>query len=156
MNILKDTLAKDFQFETDSFEIPSERWETALQKKVADFVHEYDSPDCMVIIYYAGHAYIGGDTGKLKVAAYAVPISPINPMCFKIGFAETDAEANNLGITENGQLIVMGIQPRSSMMFLPVFACLLAISSSFSIAASLKEPLLGNTEANRSSNFSLP
>ena len=53
----------------DYFEIPSEKWQTAHQLKVADFVHQYDSPDCMVIIYYGGHGYIGKETRELKLSA---------------------------------------------------------------------------------------
>lgn len=66
---LREIFAEGFLFETDHFEIPSERWQTALQRKVADFIHEYDSPDCMVIIYYGGHGYIGEETGQLKLSA---------------------------------------------------------------------------------------
>lgn len=69
MDNLREIFAEGFLFETDHFEIPSERWQTALQRKVADFIHEYDSPDCMVIIYYGGHGYIGEETGQLKLSA---------------------------------------------------------------------------------------
>ncbi|MCJ1463168.1 hypothetical protein MMC07_001773 [Pseudocyphellaria aurata] len=69
VDMLRDIFAKDFHFETDYFEIPSEKWSTALQLKIANFIHEYNSPDCMVVIYYGGHGYEGIETKKLKLSA---------------------------------------------------------------------------------------
>ena len=69
VDVLREIFANSFHFETDYFEIPSEKWQTALQLKVADFIHQYDSPDCMVIIYYGGHGYIGKETRELKLSA---------------------------------------------------------------------------------------
>lgn len=67
---MRKIFAKDFHFETDFYQIPSVKWETALNTKVANFVHEYDSPDNMVIVYYAGHGYVGEETNQFKLAAY--------------------------------------------------------------------------------------
>lgn len=69
MDTLRDIFASSFNFETHYFQIPSTKWQTALQLKVADFVHTYNSRDCMVIIYYGGHGYIGVETGELKLSA---------------------------------------------------------------------------------------
>lgn len=75
MDALRKIFAKDFHFETDFYEIPSVKWETALNTKVANFVHEYDSPDNMVIVYYAGHGYVGEETKQFKLAAYVELLS---------------------------------------------------------------------------------
>ena len=69
---LKDLFDKEFKFETDHYEIPSQRWQTALQKRVSDFCFEYDSPDCLTIVYYAGHGYAGTETNKFKLSAFAI------------------------------------------------------------------------------------
>ena len=69
MDKLRLLFERDFNFKTDHFEIPSERWETALHKKVADFCYEYDSPEDLAIVYYGGHAYEGRQTGHFKLAA---------------------------------------------------------------------------------------
>ncbi|KAL8964667.1 MAG: hypothetical protein Q9183_004293, partial [Haloplaca sp. 2 TL-2023] len=66
---LRDFFANQFNYETSSFEIPKERWQTALQKRIADLYYEYDSPDCLVILYYGGHGYIGEETRSLKLSA---------------------------------------------------------------------------------------
>ena len=69
MDKLRQLFASDFNFKTRYFEIPSERWETALHKEVADFCYEYDSPEDLAIVYYAGHAYEGRETKRFKLAA---------------------------------------------------------------------------------------
>jgi len=66
---LRDLFNDDFHFKTECYEIPSERWETALHKRLADFCHEYDSPEDLAIIYYGGHAYEGKETRQFKLAA---------------------------------------------------------------------------------------
>ena len=66
---LRQLFAKDFNFKTVYFEIPSQRWETALHKAIADFCYEYDSPEDLAIVYYAGHAYTGTETRHFKLAA---------------------------------------------------------------------------------------
>lgn len=69
MDKLRQLFASDFNFKTEYFEIPSQRWETALHKKVADFCYEYDSPEDLAIVYYGGHAYEGKETGHFKLSA---------------------------------------------------------------------------------------
>ncbi|CAF9917798.1 MAG: hypothetical protein ALECFALPRED_000370 [Alectoria fallacina] len=66
---LRQLFASDFNFKTVYFEIPSQRWETALHKAVADFCYEYDSPEDLAIVYYGGHAYTGTETNHFKLAA---------------------------------------------------------------------------------------
>lgn len=66
---LRELFEREFHFRTESYEIPSERWETALHKKLADFCYEYDNPEDLAIIYYAGHAYTGRETKEFKFAA---------------------------------------------------------------------------------------
>lgn len=75
MDALHKILAEGFQFETDFYQIPSVKWETALNTKVANFVHENNNLDNMVIVYYAGHGYVGDETGRFKLAAYVEPQS---------------------------------------------------------------------------------
>lgn len=66
---LRQLFASDFNFKTVYFEIPSQRWETALHKAVADFCYDYDSPEDLAIVYYGGHAYEGRETKNFKWAA---------------------------------------------------------------------------------------
>lgn len=66
---LMKTFKENFRFETESYEIPSERWATALHKRVADFCYMYDSPEDLAIIYYGGHGYPGTETNQLKLSA---------------------------------------------------------------------------------------
>ena len=69
MDNLRELFKSEFNFKAEIYEIPSDRWETALHKKLADFCHEYDSPDDLAIIYYGGHAYTGEETKEFKFAA---------------------------------------------------------------------------------------
>ncbi|KAL8791923.1 MAG: hypothetical protein Q9195_005499 [Heterodermia aff. obscurata] len=66
---LRDLFKDKFHFKTEYFEIPSERWETALHKRLAEFCYEYDSEEDLAIIYYGGHAYEGRETKEFKLAA---------------------------------------------------------------------------------------
>jgi len=68
---LQTIFKERFHYTTDIFEIPSERSETGLHKKIADFAHEYNEPNNLMILYYAGHAYTGLETQALKLAALA-------------------------------------------------------------------------------------
>ena len=65
---LCEIFAKNFGYETKSFEIPSEQSETALFKEMATFFHEYNRQDNLAILYYGGHAYTG-KTGKFTLSA---------------------------------------------------------------------------------------
>ena len=69
MNRLRNLLEDDFHFETEYFEIPSERSEPDLMMKASTFVSSYNNPDCLAIIYYGGHGYVGAKTKKFKLAA---------------------------------------------------------------------------------------
>ena len=67
---LRELFENDFKFETEYFEIPAERWQTSLHRKISDFIYHYDSRDCLAIIYYGGHGYLGEETKTLKLSAY--------------------------------------------------------------------------------------
>lgn len=69
VDALRDFFTDEFKYETDYFQIPKARWQTALQKRIADLFYEYDSPDCLTIIYYGGHGYVGEETRSLKLSA---------------------------------------------------------------------------------------
>ena len=69
MDKLRDLFSESFNFKTEYFEIPSERGEFALHKKLADFCYEYDSPEDLAIIYYGEHMYEGRKTKELNLAA---------------------------------------------------------------------------------------
>ncbi|KAI4099618.1 MAG: hypothetical protein L6R37_005890 [Teloschistes peruensis] len=69
VDALRDFFDKRFHYETDSFQIPKDRWQTALQKRIAELYYEFDSPDCLTILYYAGHGYTGTETQTLKLSA---------------------------------------------------------------------------------------
>ena len=66
---LNKMFEEEFLFETEAFQIPSKKSSTALMATVAAFCMKYDSPDCLAIIYYAGHGYPGQETGSFKLAA---------------------------------------------------------------------------------------
>ncbi|KAL9105458.1 MAG: hypothetical protein Q9227_009367 [Pyrenula ochraceoflavens] len=44
-------------YTTDLFQIPSENSDTALTSRVAHFVHQYNDPTKLLILYYAGHCF---------------------------------------------------------------------------------------------------
>lgn len=69
MDELRNLLNDQFRFETTYYEIPSERSEMDLMMKVSTFMTSYDSPECLAIIYYGGHGYMGRETMKFKIAA---------------------------------------------------------------------------------------
>ncbi|KAL9604372.1 MAG: hypothetical protein Q9219_000560 [cf. Caloplaca sp. 3 TL-2023] len=73
VDALREFFTNEFRYETAFFEIPKDRWQTALQKRIADFFYEYDSPDCLTIIYYGGHGDIGKETKSLKLYARVEP-----------------------------------------------------------------------------------
>ena len=60
---------EQFGFETKYFLIPSVNSDTGLLHTVTEFVHEYNSPDNLMIVYYGGHGYEGGETNLFKLAA---------------------------------------------------------------------------------------
>jgi len=53
---LEKVLKDSFRYTVETFDIPSERSETALARKIADFAYQYDNPNKMAMIYYGGHA----------------------------------------------------------------------------------------------------
>ncbi|KAI9729939.1 MAG: hypothetical protein M1834_006136 [Cirrosporium novae-zelandiae] len=69
---LQSILRDKFHYATDAFQIPSRRSETALVKKVSDFVNAYDDSDNLIILYYGGHGYVDEEydgTEVLKISA---------------------------------------------------------------------------------------
>ena len=69
VDALKDLFTQGLQYDTYYYQIPSSRWETGLFSKVSEFLHNYDSPQCLAVIYYGGHGYDGQETGNFKLAA---------------------------------------------------------------------------------------
>jgi hypothetical protein len=53
---LRDVFKNQFRFNTETFEIPSDRSASALCLKISDFAYRYDHPKKLSIIYYGGHA----------------------------------------------------------------------------------------------------
>ncbi|KAL8724849.1 MAG: hypothetical protein Q9181_006650 [Wetmoreana brouardii] len=77
------TLFQDkFHYETKSYEIPKSRWRTGLQKELANLYYECDSPNNLVILYYGGHGYVGGETESLKLAAKVDTDASRDPTAF--------------------------------------------------------------------------
>ena len=68
MDKLRNLFSESFNFRTEYFEIPTERWETALHKKLADFSYEYDSPEDLAITHYSGHVGERRKTKELNLA----------------------------------------------------------------------------------------
>ena len=69
VDALNDLFTNEFKYSTDYYQIPSEKWQTGLMRKISDFMWQYDSPDCLAIIYYGGHGYEGRETKQFKLAA---------------------------------------------------------------------------------------
>ena len=63
MDQLRSIFNDDLGYQTDAFQIPPERPASALNKKVADFVHEHDETNTLLVLYYAGHGFEDEDTG---------------------------------------------------------------------------------------------
>ena len=63
MNQLRSIFNDELGYQTDAFEIPPERPASALNKKVADFVHDHDETNTLLVLYYAGHGFEDEDTG---------------------------------------------------------------------------------------------
>lgn len=72
VDALNHFFASKMRFETDHYEIPSEKWQTSLNRKLSDFVFKYDSPDCLILVYYGGHAYFGEETGAFKLSGLVI------------------------------------------------------------------------------------
>jgi hypothetical protein len=56
-----DALGKVFRnygFETEKYFIPSAKPQLKLTMKAGIFLETHDSEDCLMIVYYAGHAYV--------------------------------------------------------------------------------------------------
>lgn len=79
---LKKVFQEKFQYETFEYVIPSERWQTGLLKTLSEFMWKFDSPDCLAILYYAGHGYEGTETKQFKLSAKAAADSRGDPSVF--------------------------------------------------------------------------
>ncbi|KAL8696952.1 MAG: hypothetical protein Q9224_002534 [Gallowayella concinna] len=66
---LRTLFAEKFKYETYYFQIPSSRWRTALQKEIADLLHQFDFSDCLFIVYYGGHGELDKETQSLSIKA---------------------------------------------------------------------------------------
>ncbi|KAL9591887.1 MAG: hypothetical protein Q9179_007273 [Wetmoreana sp. 5 TL-2023] len=82
VDALRNLFENRFHYETKSYEIPKTRWQTGLQKEIADLYYDYDSPDNLVILYYGGHGYVGGETESLKLAAKVEADASGDPTAF--------------------------------------------------------------------------
>lgn len=71
VNQLRSIFEQDLNYQTDAFEIPAERPASALNRKVADFVHKYDEKNTLLVLYYAGHGFEDETSGSsgLSIAA---------------------------------------------------------------------------------------
>lgn len=52
---LEKIFLASYRYAVESWRIPSEKPATRLQVRLAEFV-EYDGPETLLIVYYAGHA----------------------------------------------------------------------------------------------------
>ncbi|MCJ1315907.1 hypothetical protein MMC15_001227 [Xylographa vitiligo] len=66
---LQAIFKNQFNFETQYFQIPPNKSDTALLAAVTNFANEYNSPDNLMIVYYGGHGYKGYETQQFKLAA---------------------------------------------------------------------------------------
>ena len=69
MDRLQAIFKTQFNFETQHFQIPPNKSDTALLAAVTNFANEYNSPDNLMIVYYGGHGYRGSETQQFKLAA---------------------------------------------------------------------------------------
>ncbi|KAL8790443.1 MAG: hypothetical protein Q9213_000595 [Squamulea squamosa] len=105
VDTLRKLFADEFHYETDYFLIPKDRWQTALQKRIADLFYEYDSPDCLTIIYYGGHGYVGEETHKFEADGSGDPTLFMNdilgccrlPACDQLLVVDCCSAANAFG-----------------------------------------------------------
>jgi hypothetical protein len=92
---LESIFSDKFGYDTKNFEIPSEKSETALLHTVTEFVHEYNSPDNLMIVYYGGHGYEGTETQLFKLAALVKAYS--SPKHKALKFCDSKLEADEDG-----------------------------------------------------------
>ena len=70
VNALKLVLEERFRYHTTMAYLDNnnnKKLQVQLNKKVADFVHEYDGPNTLFIVYYAGHGKPGKLHGDLEL-----------------------------------------------------------------------------------------
>ncbi|CAK4034149.1 Hypothetical predicted protein [Lecanosticta acicola] len=58
---------EQYSYDVHQFRIPSDRAVTATHKRVADFAHQYDGPNNLMILYYGGHGF--KEDNRLKLYA---------------------------------------------------------------------------------------
>ncbi|KAF2460691.1 hypothetical protein BDY21DRAFT_361601 [Lineolata rhizophorae] len=51
-----DLYSSKFRYKTSTYEIPSDRSMTGLNRAIADFAYLFDSPHKLMMLYYGGHA----------------------------------------------------------------------------------------------------
>lgn len=71
LNELKNVFERHYHFEVIQQKIMAKahpRPEHQLRKFLTDFIHNFDSPHTLYIIYYAGHGWAGDDLGHLNLA----------------------------------------------------------------------------------------
>ena len=52
-----------FNYTTQSYLIPSHKPDTALKRRILDFLEGFDNKNSLLILYYAGHASPGRNPG---------------------------------------------------------------------------------------------
>jgi Caspase domain len=69
VNQLRTIFDQNLGYQTDAFEIPPQSPASALNQKVADFVHKYDDKNTLLVLYYAGHGFEEDENAGLSIAA---------------------------------------------------------------------------------------
>lgn len=62
MNDLSQVFRDEYHFHVDSCKIPKgQRAQKHINAGVSNFVMKYDSPDTLLVVYYAGHGQTNGE-----------------------------------------------------------------------------------------------
>ena len=58
---LKDTFDKIYHYEVEHWKIPSNRSHNSLNRRLTNFIDDYEGEDTLLILYYGGHGYMNDD-----------------------------------------------------------------------------------------------
>ena len=70
VNRLSDTFRNEFNYPVTNYQIGPNRPQSAVNYKVAKFVHKNSGPGHLLVIYYAGHGRPGEAHGELYMIRY--------------------------------------------------------------------------------------